>query len=294
MTMSWTIIESKLIKVTRRVIEDLRKIPPCPGDRKLTDEHTEKLRQAMRDDMFHTPKIAIAVCTATGEDYLVNGQHTLEALSALVPLPRLTLHIERCRCATLLDVADYYSTFDSPISSRRAMDIYKQRASIDPELKLLPTRLLERLVSGIALEEYGLNMFHVRVDKRAALLDTNREFVLWASGIMAREGGKLLERGPVIAIMAASWRVDKSKAEVFWAEVRDGSNTDSDSPSRRLQLFLAAKVVASSGSKVGLGRQDYYNKVLGFWNSFYGNKKPRKLRSERGRVGPRADGRKSA
>lgn len=250
-------------------------------ERPLSERRLMVYERLFREGSFRPVTWAKAFCRETKGWYRVNGQHTSNLLfSWKDKLPEFFVTVEEYECDTLEDVAKLYATFDSKMQSRSSNDIYNSFASTIPELAAIPSRTINKSVSGMAYYTWGTDQHSKQPAERAELLLDYPEFVLWlnslTSNIEREERGTsaILYRAPVIAAMFGTWQKTKGDATKFWTAVRDETDPSPGMPTRKLAKFLARTGVNMGSGARHLRKADnreFFVKCLHAWNAWRGD-----------------------
>ena len=248
--MPWTKVETKLIKLTKSVVNQMLSYPPTPGERPLREHHVEYLKTQLAKNTFRTPTWSTAFCEADGNTYRVNGQHTSFMFGEMGDLPDIKVNFETYYCVSREDVAELYATFDPPASTRSIGDINHMFSAVDPVLAELPKRLVDVCVTALATVRFGLvGAKRIPREERSKLMFDDKDFMLWVESIHTHsKSDPNLVKVPIAVAMFQSYKSSKVMAEDFWTKVRDGSSQNQDCPSRRLRDFILSTSVGGIGS----------------------------------------------
>lgn len=269
----------KQVRVTKALATEFRDMTPAPADRELSEQRLAAYRKAMEMGLFRpTVDWCRAYCEETKEEYRVNGKHTSTLLAALDSIPaEMTACISEYRCHTLDDVARLYSTFDAQEQTRRAGDIYRIFAAIDPTTASMSSRVVSLCVSGVAFWRVGHRYAsETSAAQRAEyLLDgTVRQFASWLSEITAKTGSRHIQRVPVVAAMWATWNKCRKDATDFWSAVIEESGSSPTLPDRKLAKWLTTHTVNSGGGarhnavSTRAAPREVCAKSIAAWNAF--------------------------
>lgn len=240
------------VRVTKALATEFRDMTPAPADRELSEQRLAAYRRALEMGLFRpTVDWCRAFVEETREHYRVNGKHTSTLLSQLDSIPsEMTACVSEYRCETMDDLAKLYATFDAQEQTRRAGDIYRIFAAIDPTTASMTSRVVSLCVSGVAFAKHGTRY---AADTNAAgraeyLLDgTVRQFASWLSEIVAKKGSKHVHRVAVVAAMFMTWSKCRKDATEFWTAVIEESGSTPSLPDRKLAKYLITHTV-NSGS----------------------------------------------
>ncbi len=261
-------------KLTRELAEQFVNMDPAPHDRPLSERRLMVYERLIGEGLFRPITWAKCYCTETGGVYRVNGKHTSILASRMENLPTLYITIEEYVCDTLKDVATLYSTFDSKMQSRSALDIYCSFAGTVDELKGIAGRILSLGVAGMSL---ALGLGVESAAERAELLLEHSPFVVWVNDIMKgkEQSTRSLRRYPVTAAMFSTYQRDGEAATKFWTAVRDETGPNPTLPDRVLARYLLTSGVIVSHGDRGAGKvvkksgpREMYVKCLHAWNAW--------------------------
>lgn len=269
----------KTEKVTQQLAIKFRDMDPVPHDRNLNPRRLEAYRKMLAQGMFRPLQWATAYCNETQGNYRVNGKHTSTLCAEYEVLPQeLFVTVEHYHCEKLDDVAVLYGTFDSRTQVRTANDIVRAFAAVDPELSLMPSKIVNLCVSAISYSRYGDKFHSKSAAERAECLleDECKAFVGWVHDVLASNSDttRHLWRSPVVAAMHATWNKSRRASHEFWLAVRDGTGTTPKVPDRVLNRFLLTHVVnnglqrTSRKSSVLCPPREMYVKCIHAWNAW--------------------------
>jgi hypothetical protein len=270
-------------KVTQTLAITFRDMDPVPHDRPLNPKRIEAYRKMLIAGLFRPVQWATVHCNETQATYRVNGKHTSNLFAEYEQLPQpIHATIEHYHCDDLDDVARLYATFDSRTQVRTTNDINRAFAAVDPELSLIPTKIVNLSVTGVAYSRNGDNARNRTAAERAeCLLEADvKSFVAWLCELLGsnNEASRHLWRGPVVAAMCDTYRKSRKASGEFWMAVRDGTGSTPKTPDRVLHRFLLTKTVNHGGMATGgrshgsrnsmCGAREMYVKCLHAWNAW--------------------------
>jgi hypothetical protein len=269
--------EPKKVRATRQTVNEFLDMLPAPGDRRVNSRNLASLTKAEKNGELRPPEWAYADCKETGKRYRVNGKHTSLVLAEL-PNDRLKEHrvvISGYKCDTLEDVAKLYGTFDSRQSARSPGDLNQAVAGSDQFLSSLPQYFRNCVVAGLGYRKFdlegGSNSDRPGAIERSMLMLDEREFVEWASALLSTaDNDRTFLRRAVVAAMYETFRVGgKAAATKFWTKVRDGSDPNTTSPSRVLQMYLVRHSISPNArsSRRNATPREMYCKCVLAWNA---------------------------
>jgi hypothetical protein len=277
--MAWTLKERPTTrKVTKALAREYRDMDPAPHDRPLSKRRLDVYRAMVERDLFRPVTWAKAFCRETGGTYRVNGKHTSHLFADLDPLPELYVLEETYECETLEDVAKLYATFDSRMQSRNTSDINMSFAATVPALAGFSQKTINTAVAGMTYHLDPSEPWRKQPAERAETLLEYADFVVWLNDLFLRgeEGelsGKHIRRQPVAAAMFGCWLKAKGPATEFWTAVRDETNPDPSSPSRKLARYLHQTIMKGGSSSPNAlvksaTAREFYVRSLHAWNAW--------------------------
>lgn len=191
----WTMLEKPRTVIAQRVVVDeFVNMEPAPYDRALSERRLQVYERILKANAFRPVVWASALCYETNCTYRVNGKHTSILLSKQNPLPTFYVTLERWACETLKDVGSLYNTYDSNLSSRNNSDINLSFAAAIPELRDVPSRLINLTVSAASnLKWDDATLRKIPQAERAEELLERGDFVVWLQEVvkttsMGRQG----------------------------------------------------------------------------------------------------------
>jgi hypothetical protein len=280
--MSWRLLNKpKTLLVTKALADRFVQMDAAPHDRNLSERRLGVYNRLLDLGEFRPVTWAMAHCLETGGNYRVNGKHTSIMLSGRDPVPEFYVTVEEYECDTLQDVGKLYSTFDSALQSRTAIDIYISFARTVREYDDVWVKVITTTPPGIAMAMLGLDGAKKSqpVDRAEYLLEYV-EFVLWLDKLLKdgprrdptepRQKGAYFLRQPVLAAMFDSFHKNMKEANEFWCAVRDETAPSRDDPTRYLARFLSNTKIRSSqfGGPKTAGAREINCRCLKQWNAF--------------------------
>lgn len=283
--------EPRKRKVTRKLAAEHYALPPLRGDRQLDMNRVARHRKQMQAHSFRPATWATAYVHETQTLYRMNGNHTSYALMSWLPehgpFPDLDVWYETYGCDTLLDAAALYATFDSGADARKASDVNRTTIANDDEMnEWLNTTDFKLVVSALGYSpkrEFETGTTQADKAKRPhdeipfckwlvekILYQTVKGDANYKEATVKR---KSLARMAVVNVMYQTYKMSVRKATDFWSAVREETDPDTKSGSRRLANFLKmASLTPGRTGKVRAqiptnARECYYKSIVG-WNAF--------------------------
>lgn len=275
--MAWKMAEKpKTILAGKSLVDEFVNMEPAPYDRPLSERRLVVYERILRAGEFRPVVWASAICYETNCVYRVNGKHTSLMLSKMDKIPDFYVTVERWACDTLNDVGSLYNTFDSNLSSRSTGDINMAFAATIPELKGVPTKIINLTVTAAAYLKWDESAIRrVSPAERAEELLDRSDFVKWLCPMIGgakttkSAPAKHLVRSPVVTAMMATHDRSPNVATRFWEEVRDESHPDRDNPTRVLARYLVRVALNGRGSnREPVHFREVYVKSLHAWNAY--------------------------
>jgi len=266
----------EVILITREAANHIATMPMIDPDKKrLSDFRVSLYVKMIESGAMRVVSWATAKCIETGETYRVNGQHSSSAYLQASKIPAGSYAIrEHYVCDTIEDVAHLWHTFDSQVSVRTNREIVNAFASTNARMSGIGTNVLMLCAGAIqCAKDSGYTMpsklRRVTTADRAEALLKESDFVQWIDERFSiRSSPHVMRTGPV-ASMFMTWQKCQRDANTFWTEVRDESNPDNQSASRRVAKWLT-QMYARKKSNPSIVREQYIRCLL-WWNAFRKN-----------------------
>lgn len=285
--MSWELRGTpKTLKVTTKLAKEWSELTSAYTDRPLSERRLMAYRKMVEQAGFRPVTWAKAYCTEVKEWFRVNGKHT-STLFASIDLSKvqdLYVTIEEYTCESLDDLARLYSTFDSRLQSRSSGDVYRSFAAVIPELKDLPHRFIQDVVSGLNMWANPTSPSKDSAPEKAERLFDEVEFALWLMPLLHTNASKAdvtdkgsakpLRRAAVIGAIRATYAKNRAEAMKFWTAVRDETGAQPNLPDRKLAKYLSTMSVARGGeagykpARMRASDREFYVKCLHAWNAW--------------------------
>jgi hypothetical protein len=214
-------------------------------DRPVSPRRLELHEQTLKKGEFRRVSWARAYCKELDGWYRINGKHTATVFSKQdMAKYDVEAIVEEYECDTVEDMAKLYGTFDSVLSSRKTGDVNHAIAQSIPELREVKSPVIN--------------------------------FVLWVNRLLNDVGWEKsihIRRMPVIAAAYATFLKSMKAATEFWNSVRDMSDPDPESASRKLALFLVQMKLSQGRTKgiperFRLTPREFYYKSISAWNAW--------------------------
>lgn len=226
---------SQIISVTPAMAEGLRGSAHFPRQRRIDRANVVRLAEAMVKGTF-TPGTQIYLGQLpNGDQYVLNGNHTLEAVVASEKAQLLTITTVPVR--SLDEAGEIYAVFD--IQKRRSF-----KESLDATGKgegiVDPRRVLSCM--GIIATSFT-HKFTGGGDRLALInmLDGYKESAeIFAQCIKGapKANGEMLKRAPVMAVALETIKHQPSAAEDFWTKTAHDDGLPATAPEKALLNWL--------------------------------------------------------
>ena len=254
-----------------------------PQQRPLRLYQVSYLKTLMRLGVFRQPT-EIHYAQVGKQRYLVNGQHTLTALSQMQR--PLWLTVVTLTVASLDAVDALYRTFDRGLQ-RSWKDMYRAlHAEADQELLPKQVSLLGSAMPLVALggnaygpwESYGEAPFYEAMRTPAVRLALMADWEADAADMFAGLHGQkthmaLLQRAAVMAVALLTYRWQPERAHLFWPAVGRDNGLTEGMPEKALLRYLQETPSRSKQSPA------YCRAVAACWNAFYDSRELRQVRA---------------
>jgi len=271
--MGYRFIESKSERFTvtnndRSVPIKFRDMTPAPGDKPVKDWTLKALGDRLRDGTYFPPNLDACKCKSNGVVYRVNGKHNSHVLSdKSIPLPAggVGVNVNWFEADTLDDVADLYTSLDDKRYGRSPTDIALAQAARKSEL--IPVikknkRLITTFISGFSLSTLGIQYSNKMTPTARAKLATQEvDAILFLASIWCykskRPGSGNFFVNSVVAVVYETYKHDEALAREFWLEVRDATNPDVSSSTRKLSRWLDRNTTGGANVKSDKNRSTW-------------------------------------
>lgn len=277
---------SSIVSMTPERAAKLRADAHFPRQRPIKSGNVDRLVEEMKARRF-IPGIQIYICVLPdGTEYVVNGNHTLEAIikGCFAQVVTVTRH----PVEDIEEAAAIYSVFD--LQSRRSAgdSIRAYGFTAIPNSKAV--------YAAMPIISTNFIIGHTGIRSRPEILEQMREYeteaVLFDNATKRNtDGGSLTKRAGIVAVALETFRYDPESASVFWSNV---CALDEDlkpgMPERALLRWMRAN--KTSGK---LGQLENSRAAACAWNDYVQGKsvsfvQPNRMRSFFLLNTPRANG----
>lgn len=266
--------QPKTVRITRQLAEQHVALPNIGLDRRINPYRVESYVKQIKEGTMRPVLWARATCLEDSTVYRVNGQHTAQAYATADQIPDTAYAIvEEYICDTRDDLPRLWQTFDSKTCSRSTMEIITAYRGIDSGLADVPLHLLNAVIGGVDLVARGgmftagyANLFVNPLANRIEAGLKHRDFILWVSGLITKSIHPHMHRTGVCAAMFATWNKCQRDCKQFWLEVREESDPDTQSATRKTAKWLMQHY-ARKVNRPSAVREEYVRGLL-WWNSY--------------------------
>jgi hypothetical protein len=271
--MTFRLISSVTLPLTRELAEEQLHLEASPGARQLKPKHLEYLRQRITIGWLTSFKWARATIKGRPGIWRVDGYHSAAVLCELseeeFPKGRF-VHMDYYECTMLLGVADACAQHDVKISVRTSRDVSSLYQAAEPKLEAISKSWATLAINGIAW--YDRNIDHVVVgvaeDKYRGFHDIRKHSYLQWFGQELLPNKSELQQVGVSAAIWATYQANEIEAKRFWGAVAHGG--DDNAPAAVLDSFLRRakekQIKVGKGNRLGGG--NYYQACIFVWNAF--------------------------
>lgn len=253
--------------VTPKDAEAFLAINNFPGQRAYKPLKGKQIADNMDAGTHRRVEIAVAKVRESGVEYLMNGQHTSNAILIYgKPYPGVVSYYS---CDTMEDAWRLFATFDVH-ASRTEQQFMKARRGIfsDERLHAVSLRVLQCCGSALyALgagtdPDFGNGTAKSKTEK-ADLVERHAEDVVFVASFDKHDG---LIAVPIVTAIIATARKNKERASEFWNSVATGEMLKASDPRMRLH-----DAISGTGFNAFRGRdrnKALYSICVSFWNSW--------------------------
>ena len=266
-----TEIKTETVPLTLEVAKHYNQMTSLNGDRDTDSPRVRQrvnwLRELNVAGHFYSPEWSVVqVGAENGKKYRVDGAHSTQMLvESNHDFPEgLMVTIRHFRVKDINEAIYLWEQFNPQISTRSTNDVVKNRAAYVKKLNNVKVTAITVAIRGIAKHFAFQNPKESSKDIMDYIAQYP-DFIVDASEFIHL---KMIRKTGVVAAMFATWGKDQEKSGLFWRRVRDGSASDPNCPTRKLNEYLKALV---ERSKVG-GASDpvytQYVKCHHAWNAW--------------------------
>lgn len=256
-------LSSEHAAVSPAVARHMRDTMHFERQRQITSRHVDRLAQEMRRGWFLAGTPIFICVMPDGRQFIVNGNHTLEAVHASgITLP---LTIIRKKVRTFEDVAACYATFD--IQKTRTWGDALKAAGVATEI---PNAT--KVVAALALIQSGFwDQGYTDFTSRRKRLDLLPEYTQAAHLLhVAAEGApsanqKILHRAAFLGVALYTARYQPTTAEEFWGGMAKDDGLAKNDPRKSLLRFGISNPISGGGTQ----RLYHAKAAMLAWNAFF-------------------------
>lgn len=249
---------SECVYVTPKIAKEMRENYNFPRQRNIKKGNVERLVNEMKNSRFITGTQIFICVLPGGERYIVNGNHTLEAIiaSEFSQLLTLTYHTT----STFEEVCHIYSVFD--LQSRRSAGDSIRAYGLDdlPNSKKIYAAM-PVIKTAFRLDHRGV---HSRPDMLALMEQYLNEAAQFSDVIKGAEAKLLLTRAGIVAVALETFKAQPSQAAEFWSSVARDDGLTVGSPEKALLKWLRGSRLAGK-----LGQTEHIRAAACAWNAHW-------------------------
>lgn len=236
--------------------------------RNIRPRHVEYLAAEMKRGAFGSATISFADCKESGRRFIVNGNHTLQAI--IKSGQTLYLTVEYNECDTMDQVRHLYATYDKNLlrqraDSLRAYDAHNVLNIRQDDVKRLSAAVGYIMTNFGASRQYRISDADLLVEMEKWTEPYGR--LLVAVGTSKPWYYRVLGRRAVLAVALISMKHQPKIAYPFWESVATGAGLKLHAPALRLRDYLTDLVVSKDGEMVST--EDVAKAVAYCWNKHY-------------------------
>jgi hypothetical protein len=271
----------KIAQTTTRLIspEEAKKLMAYnnfPGQRPLSALKARGYADQMNDGSFREFHVAL-MTMPSGQKYLANGQHCLQAV--IVNDKAYEATVAHYKCETDADAYKLFASFDvHPTRTERTIMRAARGLFSNTNLRELPLRFLSNCGSALfALESKSSPKFTGKPSNKAEKADLVQRHVgevMWASLYGVYEH---LEKVAILAAMVATHRANKQASDDFWQLVAEGGVPGL---THRFRDRLLRNEIGRNNCGGGHNRSKLiYSECIAYWNSWMKGEDRRKTKA---------------
>lgn len=264
-------LNTEIVLVTPTMAKALRESCHYERQRPLSEPHIVRLAREMEREHFISGT-QIHLCKVGEKLFIVNGNHTLEAVIASGATLPLTFLYTKCK--TMAEVGKIYARHDSGrnrdwAASLRATGMYEtgnvsvQMANaLGAALKYILLEFQAEHSRTADVQEIRFSR-DLRTQKMGEYMTQAAQYQTALAGASAQQQLRL-RRAPVMATALETLRYQSAKAMDFWSSVARNDGLRTGDPRRTLVNYLIEK----TGESV-TERYDGPRAVAVCWNAFF-------------------------
>ena len=282
------------LKFTHEEAYKLLDLDDFDGDRKLKQNHVDRLVRAMLRGTFHSEWVTLIICTLNGTVFRMNGQHTAWARLEMPKTWKCDVEMLEYDAKSEQDMRMLYASIDRA-SPRTKANVIESYLAGSEEFKDVKARSLRVVSQGFAQWFWATNNERNKHDGDdiAYLLKTDYYDltikVLAFLDKLSPVEHKHVFRAPVVAAMLATFNKAPQIALEFWTPVADGVGLEKrGDPRLKLRTWLLQTAVGygrgGSSDKEKVTQELMFRQSVGCWNAFRQGRTLQYLRAnERGK-----------
>jgi hypothetical protein len=266
--------QPQTVRITRQLAEQHAALPNIGLDRKLNPYRVERYVKDIKEGTMRPVLWARARCLEDNAMYRVNGQHTSHAYVSVDCIPDHSYAIvEEYICDTRDDLPRLWQTFDNKACARTTMEVMAAYRGADSTLADVSLRAMNIAIKAIDMVSRGgahsagmANLFVNPIADRIEAGLQHRDFIVWVHRLLSEKEHPHMLRVGLCASMFATWSKCQRDCRQFWLEVRDESDANTQSATRRLSKWLMQHYARRHGGGAA-SREEYARGVL-WWNAY--------------------------
>lgn len=288
-------ISDRRVGFTEQRAIDYIELPIFPGEREVSETHTQFLFDQARAGRFNWDLVQIARADFDGKTYKVNGQHTAWLRLALGKMDEdPSVREIHYRVSSIAQLKTLYGTFDR---AKPRSDPHLVRVELvgTPAADGMTARQISRLAPAFRFWRYGSTEDARRCDaaQLAAMIlaDHTQLFNSVGRFLYAIQGDKVamnrIDRMAVIAAMVDNFSRVPTIAPDFWRSVAEGTGLEKDDARWHLLRYLDSVAMQRSGAnstKRIVDPEEVYRVCIAAWNRWRAGEKVAQLRPTAKRV----------
>lgn len=240
-------------------------------DRPLSDEHVNRLLNAMKRGTFRAEQTQIITCILDGEEYRMNGQHTCWARIHMDIDYRLPVSHLRYHAKSSEDMRMLYASIDrgKPRTKANVINAYLYDSE---KFEGFTKATIARLAQGLALYAWCSNDKLHDGDEVAFLMQTEHLQISKIVGEVVKKLPSHMTRAGVYAAMFYTFSKNVKESLEFWDAVDTGANLEATDVRLKLRNHLMNHGVnngrGAGGYKAAVSAEDMLAWSMQAWNAW--------------------------
>ena len=238
------------------------------NDRRFNPRRAARLQAAIDAGTSRPFMFAICHCLSTGDDWRVNGQHSLSVLSNLTDeaLADVFIIVEYAEADSIEGVVALWDTYDPRGSARNAHEVLRCAAGIIPEFAALTPQIVESCVGSLDVFEHSSYPLPQVAPTQRPSRYRGHARTIAAFDAIRQQGGATAPNHATAAAFLSILTENEAAATSLLMAMNDESLASNSIP-RKLRLFLDSYCI---GSRRSNRRTTVHPTVLmgGIWYAF--------------------------